>query len=265
VAVAMKEDLAKQIKKRPMLVCLWTFLFLAVAALLLMLMMMLRIHQDEAMLFQQKTSFYERHEALVRAVHVNYDSAKRFVTTFETDYLQKYSQSIAQMEHAKRRLAAIASFEQMPGVSHAIADASMIYDELLDIQVHAISLVLHGFEIPEAVMPSLMREYRLASGELRLSAQEKILQARSLLVQSKTMGLDDKLWFDFQEMAQTAQRYYSDAKLRLNQEFDTVFMIAMMLVLLMFVVIVFTVWIRLMEENKSHDPSLPTESPSLEM
>jgi hypothetical protein len=251
VVDTVKDGLASQIRKHPMIVCLWVFLFAFVVSMLLILMMMLRMKHDEMRLWQEQHGFQVQHEGLVQETHRVVSLAQRYVTTYSTNDLQGYWESTGEEGAFNQYITTISRLAYLPGVGEVLSHFSMGYKMLFDYQVHAISLVLHGFDIPDIIMPKLMREYRLSSMEKRLSAQEKINQARSLLFQPETVLLVDSLWSDLSSMHAKAQAYYHHKHALASEKYSFYFMLMMALVLVMGLVVVIIVWMRLMEEDRA--------------
>lgn len=228
----------------------WIFLFASGVSMIGLTLSTLNLTQKEDRLWQQSELFRNHAQKLSEKTNKVISSVNRYATTFETGYLQTYWQSSEQDGELHNQLQRLEKFSHLPGVGQAISDYILVYRDLFDVQVHALSLILNGFEIPAEVMPTLMRDHRLAASEMRWSSDEKIRQAQSLLYRSETVKMIDRLWLDLEQIREAGQQYFSDQRIVLSEKISERLMFMLVIMVAMAVMIISIVWMRLMDEHR---------------
>ncbi len=222
-----------------MLLSLSVFLFV-IGVLSTGLLLNLLHLQDKEDHFRKEQMIFSKHYTAVFDQFLQASNAAfRFSVSFNTDDLQQYSELAAVHLHQNSALLAFEDFMTLPGLAQSFGDFNSAYREVADIQLHAFALILHAFEVPDPVMPRVMRDYRLVSDELKWDNAKKVKKARALLFGEDTRYLTEQVGGNLKRMDQAAIQYYNDASRTLRDKMNNrlIMLIVLMLAMVLSVVV----------------------------
>lgn len=142
---------------------------------------------------------------------------QHFVSTSDLVYLNNYFDEV----NSGRREMAVQSFEELNPSGSDNSWMDMAKDEsdaLMELEYHAMKLVLNANQVPDSEIPEELLTYTLTQSELALSYEEQMLQAVSLVFDETYQDSKDAINYDIEQFTSTIlEKLYTENQFYSNK------------------------------------------------